>query len=601
MQYKTGTVAVTNGSPTVTGTGTTWLGNVSVGSVFVAAAEGVPYIVAAVPGNGTITLASNYGGTTRSGIAYSLTTSYTPNQKIPYMEQGDIDTATIWKRAAIQIDTLLGVNVGAAAQANRVVFTDVSGNLTTSANLTYGAAGTLVVGGAFAGGSAAAGDVVLSNTKALRSVNGATSDSVPLIYADSGNNINLPGNVWVNAAAPSVTIGNGGTGTTVPRIDVNGGSGAGGGSYIRFARNGTYTGYVGLEAGIQGNSSSDLMFYSSTANIKLLPLGLEALRVVGVASGARIVTITNATSSGNPTIDVSGGNLAITPFISMAGSVSSTWSGYSAGVEIAGGAISGPGTDTLEISQNIYTVAAAPKYKTTGFYASRIQMQSGVISFVNTSTSGTAGNAVSFTELARFTTGGYFKASNSGTYINATGAYHELYSDNNAANEALQIKNNAATATNQYGAAIVLGGDPNDTTRYFMRGVGNATTRVNIFSNGNLTNTNNSYGAISDARFKTDVQDAKSQWGDVLAFRLRNFGIVNADGSISHRQLGLIAQEAVKTSPGVVTFTREGMMEKMGVQYSVVNMKVLGALQETMRRLEALEQWAAQQGYRRAA
>jgi hypothetical protein len=146
MQYKTGTVAVTNGNAGIVGTGTAWLASVTVGSVFSVAGSGVPYIVANVVDDTHITLASNYGAPTLGGLSYAITTSFTPNQKLPYPEATDIDTHTIVKRAMLQIDTMLGAAIGGAGQANRVVFTDANGNLATSSNLAYSTAtGNLVV------------------------------------------------------------------------------------------------------------------------------------------------------------------------------------------------------------------------------------------------------------------------------------------------------------------------------------------------------------------------------------------------------------------------------------------------------------------------
>ncbi len=108
-QYKAGTVAVTNGSNVIVGTGTHWVGNVGTGHVFTVAGSGVPYILAAPPSDDThATLASNYGGSSSSLLAYAITTSFTPNRNIPYPEFQDIDTATTLKRAMLTIDSILG-------------------------------------------------------------------------------------------------------------------------------------------------------------------------------------------------------------------------------------------------------------------------------------------------------------------------------------------------------------------------------------------------------------------------------------------------------------------------------------------------------------
>ncbi len=102
------TVSVTNGSAIVTGIGTTFLTSVSVGSLFTINGSNVPYVVASIYNNTSLNLAGNYGGSTASGLSYNITTSYTPVLGIPYMEQGDIDTQTIFKRAMLLLENYIG-------------------------------------------------------------------------------------------------------------------------------------------------------------------------------------------------------------------------------------------------------------------------------------------------------------------------------------------------------------------------------------------------------------------------------------------------------------------------------------------------------------
>ena len=68
--YSTGTVSVTNGSPTVTGSGTTWSTNVDAGSLLNVGGNRY-YVVQAVNSDTSITLTENYGGTTAAGSAYA--------------------------------------------------------------------------------------------------------------------------------------------------------------------------------------------------------------------------------------------------------------------------------------------------------------------------------------------------------------------------------------------------------------------------------------------------------------------------------------------------------------------------------------------------
>jgi len=99
------------------------------GAIFTKQRSGVTYDVDTVNAPGKLTLAAPYAGATELGIAYSITTSFTPGAGIAYADDGDIDFAAINKRAALRIDQLvtdvLGVGFdgslsGSALQSVRV-------------------------------------------------------------------------------------------------------------------------------------------------------------------------------------------------------------------------------------------------------------------------------------------------------------------------------------------------------------------------------------------------------------------------------------------------------------------------------------------------
>jgi hypothetical protein len=69
--YKTGTISVTNGSPTVTGSGTAWLTNVAAGECL-PGPDGELYEVLSVESNTSLTLAANYAGSTLTGQSYRI-------------------------------------------------------------------------------------------------------------------------------------------------------------------------------------------------------------------------------------------------------------------------------------------------------------------------------------------------------------------------------------------------------------------------------------------------------------------------------------------------------------------------------------------------
>ena len=119
------------------------------------------------------------------------------------------------------------------------------------------------------------------------------------------------------------------------------------------------------------------------------------------------------------------------------------------------------------------------------------------------------------------------------------------------------------------------------------------TVSLRVWTNGNIQNTNNSYTALSDQKLKENIVDANPQWDDIKALRVRNYNMIEGQ---THRQIGLIAQEVETVSAGLVYDTSDydtdgndlGTVTK-SVNYSVLYMKAVKALQEAMDRIETLE------------
>jgi hypothetical protein len=138
--------------------------------------------------------------------------------------------------------------------------------------------------------------------------------------------------------------------------------------------------------------------------------------------------------------------------------------------------------------------------------------------------------------------------------------------------------------------------------RHSATAVNTGTTCFYVYSNGDIQNTNNSYGQItSDERFKQDIVDAPSQWDDIKAVRLAKYRWKS--DPTGDLLLGPIAQELQAVSPGLVDtriataedvpasggLVAEGD-EVLGFKASILYMKAVGALQEAMERIETLEQ-----------
>ena len=104
-----------------------------------------------------------------------------------------------------------------------------------------------------------------------------------------------------------------------------------------------------------------------------------------------------------------------------------------------------------------------------------------------------------------------------------------------------------------------------------------------LFGDGDAQNTNNSYGAISDERLKSNIVDASSQIDDIMAVQVRSYTL-NETGDT---HIGVVAQELEASGmSGLVKTDEEGMKS---VKYSILYMKAIKALQEAVTRIETLE------------
>jgi hypothetical protein len=122
------------------------------------------------------------------------------------------------------------------------------------------------------------------------------------------------------------------------------------------------------------------------------------------------------------------------------------------------------------------------------------------------------------------------------------------------------------------------------------------TLKLVIEGSGDIKNTNNSYGAISDEKLKENIVDATSQWDDIKAVRVRKYSL-KEDGLDAPNMLGVVAQELESAGMnGLVSESVDrnennanlGTVTK-SVNYSILYMKAVKALQEAMVRIESLE------------
>ena len=101
-QYKTGTATFTNGSSTVTGSGTAWASNLKAGDDFVRKGDTLTtypaYEVGAIVSDTELTLTAPYGGDSAIDVEYVAHIDFQADGKTPKFDNGDIETASIFNK-----------------------------------------------------------------------------------------------------------------------------------------------------------------------------------------------------------------------------------------------------------------------------------------------------------------------------------------------------------------------------------------------------------------------------------------------------------------------------------------------------------------------
>jgi len=186
--------------------------------------------------------------------------------------------------------------------------------------------------------------------------------------------------------------------------------------------------------------------------------------------------------------------------------------------------------------------------------------------------------------------GGYLRACNDGNFTNLDDTSHGLRVINN--NWGLRVVNSHASTP--YGIHVLFNNShPDDSSSRFFVGQDDQTSRIIIYSDGDIQNHDGSYGTTSDVKLKENIVDANSQWDDIKAVRVRNF---NFKISPDKKHIGVVAQELETVCPGLVKNNPDldennkdlGTTTK-SVKSSILYMKAVKALQEAMARIETLE------------
>jgi hypothetical protein len=176
-----------------------------------------------------------------------------------------------------------------------------------------------------------------------------------------------------------------------------------------------------------------------------------------------------------------------------------------------------------------------------------------------------------------------------------------LYFDNNGicriensagGTGALRVRN-TNNVSGDLGIISNLGSNTQNTSSYFFIGsTPGVSDKIYIYGNGNIQNSNNSYGGISDAKLKENIVDASPKLADLMQVRVRNY---NLKTDPTHKQLGVVAQELETVFPALVDVSPDrdedgNTLETTtkSVKYSVFVPMLIKAIQEQQALITAL-------------
>jgi hypothetical protein len=201
----------------------------------------------------------------------------------------------------------------------------------------------------------------------------------------------------------------------------------------------------------------------------------------------------------------------------------------------------------------------------------------------------TADGASSPTERVRIGQNGYLKASNTGSYIATSNAYHELVGN---AGDELVARITNTHASSPYGVNFVFqNATPNNATNYFINCADSTADRATIRSNGGLANYSANNVNLSDRNAKKDITLAAGTWDCLKEWEIVNFRYKDQPDD-ADLNMGVIAQQVAESCPEVISVFQEATQdqpEKLGVKDQQMMWMAIKALQEAQLRIETLE------------
>jgi hypothetical protein len=173
--------------------------------------------------------------------------------------------------------------------------------------------------------------------------------------------------------------------------------------------------------------------------------------------------------------------------------------------------------------------------------------------------------------------------------LSSTGAGNELNTTSTTVNALASYASSAAYTASIYNT-ITATAAGTGFNHFISQTANGAATVFKVIGNGNVQNTNNSYGAISDVKLKENIVDASPKLADLMQVKVRNYNLI---GDTS-KQIGVVAQELETVFPAMIEETPDRDAEgnvlettTKAVKYSVFVPMLIKAIQELKAEFDA--------------
>ena len=313
-----------------------------------------------------------------------------------------------------------------------------------------------------------------------------------------------------------------------------------------------------------------------------------------ISSGTTLTTalVQTADTSGVLQLQSNGTTTAITVDISQnvgIGVTPSAWGSSYKAVQMPYATMMNSSSGGYYGANFYYNSSGSPTYVNNGYALAYSAYSAAGAHLWLTAPSGTAGNAITFTQAMTLDA--------SGRLLNGATSAYDVYVvqgsiQNNTLSSAIGFVYNGinANSTEPNGARIIYsGGAPNDVNHNFYTGSDTGATRFAVRGNGGIANYSANNVNLSDRREKTNFAPAKSYIDVICAIPVQTYNYIDQnlekDDGLS---LGVVAQDVQEVAPELVTESNWGSEAEPKMRLSIYQTDLQYALMKCIQEQQAM-------------